>query len=227
MPCAPTGTGWPPSPRQRPDQGPAGPQPHPQRPGQGPGGAVQPAQRPAGTLGSRRRRVVRPPGLQGRDRLPAPLPNLGGSRWAGCGHPGRLLAPHRLLRAPPRGRAAGPAHRCPTAGISPLEQTGRAVCVASLLDAIEVLAGREAELQAEIVEQLELHADRQVLVHLPKAGHGVRAARLLAEIGDARARFPTRKPWPPRAGSPRSPGPRAKPARWASVGPATSSCATP
>ena len=68
----------------------------------------------------------------------------------------------------------------PTAGISPLEQTGRAVCVTSLLDAIEVLAGREAELQAEIVERLELHADRQVFVHLPKAGHGVRAARLLA-----------------------------------------------
>ena len=78
----------------------------------------------------------------------------------------------------------------PTAGISPLEQTGRAVCVTSLLDAIEVLAGREAELQAEIVERLELHADRQVFVHLPKAGHGVRAARLLAEIGDVRARFP-------------------------------------
>jgi transposase len=78
----------------------------------------------------------------------------------------------------------------PTAGISPLEPAGRAVCVTSLLDAIEVLAGREAELQAEIVERLELHADRQVFVHLPKAGHGVRAARLLAEIGDVRARFP-------------------------------------
>jgi transposase len=40
------------------------------------------------------------------------------------------------------------------------------------------------------VERLEVHADRQVFVHLPKAGHGVRAARLLAEIGDVRARFP-------------------------------------
>jgi transposase len=78
----------------------------------------------------------------------------------------------------------------PAAGISPLEQAGRAVCVASLLDAIEVLAGREAELQAEIVERLELHADRHIVVHLPKAGRGVRAARLLAEIGDVRARFP-------------------------------------
>jgi len=78
----------------------------------------------------------------------------------------------------------------PTSGISPLEQAGRAVCVASLLDAIQVLASRERELEAEIVERLEGHADRQVFVHLPKAGHGVRAARLLAEIGDVRARFP-------------------------------------
>jgi transposase len=78
----------------------------------------------------------------------------------------------------------------PAAGISPLEQAGRAVCVVSLLDAIQVLTGREHELEAEIIERLELHADRQIFVHLPKAGHGVRAARLLAEIGDVRARFP-------------------------------------
>jgi hypothetical protein len=50
--------------------------------------------------------------------------------------------------------------------------------------------GRRRPLQAEIVERLEFHSDRQVFVHLPKAGHGVRAARLLAEIGDVRARFP-------------------------------------
>ena len=78
----------------------------------------------------------------------------------------------------------------PAAGIRPLEQAGRAVCVVSPLDAIEVLTSREHQLEAEIIERLELHADRQIVVHLPKAGHGVRAARLLAEIGDVRARFP-------------------------------------
>jgi transposase len=78
----------------------------------------------------------------------------------------------------------------PAAGISPLEQAGRAVGVVSLLDAIQVLTGREAEPQAEIVERLELHTDRHVVVHLPKAGRGVRAARLPAELGDVRARFP-------------------------------------
>jgi transposase len=78
----------------------------------------------------------------------------------------------------------------PTAGISAIEAAGRAVCVASLLDAVQVLTNQERELQAEIVERLQTHADKQVFVHLPKAGHGVRAARLLAEIGDVRARFP-------------------------------------
>jgi transposase len=78
----------------------------------------------------------------------------------------------------------------PTAGISAVEAAGRAVCVASLLAAVQVLTDQERELQAEIVERLQTHADKQVFVHLPKAGHGVRAARLLAEIGDVRARFP-------------------------------------
>jgi transposase len=94
-----------------------------------------------------------------------------------CGRRGteELLA--RLALAPP-------------AGTSQAEQAGQAVCVASLLDAVEVLARREKELEAEIVERLAVHADRQVFTSLPKAGQGVRAARLLAEVGDVRSRFP-------------------------------------
>jgi transposase len=45
-------------------------------------------------------------------------------------------------------------------------------------------------LTAQISEQLALHADQQVFTSLPRSGR-VRAARLLAEIGDCRARFPT------------------------------------
>ncbi|HVD13035.1 MAG TPA: IS110 family transposase [Actinomycetota bacterium] len=78
----------------------------------------------------------------------------------------------------------------PAAGISPAEAAGRAVCVTALIDAIQVLAGQERELAAEITERLAVHADQQVFTSLPKAGHGLRAARLLAEIGDVRARFP-------------------------------------
>ena len=78
----------------------------------------------------------------------------------------------------------------PPAGISPAEASGRAVCITALLDAIQILTRQEKELAAEIVERLEVHADQHVFTGLPKAGHGVRAARLLAEIGDVRARFP-------------------------------------
>ncbi|HEY0000530.1 MAG TPA: IS110 family transposase [Actinoplanes sp.] len=48
---------------------------------------------------------------------------------------------------------------------------------------IEVLA-------QQITEALTLHADRRIFTSLPRSGT-IRAARLLAEIGDARGRFPT------------------------------------
>lgn len=41
-----------------------------------------------------------------------------------------------------------------------------------------------------IGEQLDLHTDAHIFTHLPRSGT-VRAARLLAEIGDCRVRFPT------------------------------------
>jgi transposase len=78
----------------------------------------------------------------------------------------------------------------PVAAISPDQATGRAVCVQALLDAIQACHSRERELEAEIIERLQVHADQQIFTSLPKAGHGVRAAALLSEIGDVRARFP-------------------------------------
>ena len=45
-------------------------------------------------------------------------------------------------------------------------------------------------LEARIVEQLALHPDGHILTSLPRSGQ-VRAAALLAEIGDRRERFPT------------------------------------
>jgi transposase len=47
-----------------------------------------------------------------------------------------------------------------------------------------------ATLAGSIAEQLEVHPDAHILTSLPRAGT-LRAARLLAEIGDARGRFPT------------------------------------
>jgi transposase len=78
----------------------------------------------------------------------------------------------------------------PTASIGSGEAAGRAVCVLALLDAIQVTARQERELEAEIVERLETHADAHIFTHLPRAGRGVRAAALLSELGDVRGRFP-------------------------------------
>lgn len=78
----------------------------------------------------------------------------------------------------------------PDAGLSPAEAEGRAVCVLALLRTIEITRKEERELEAEIIERLDAHVDAHIFTSLPKAGHGVRAAMLLAEIGDVRARFP-------------------------------------
>ena len=78
----------------------------------------------------------------------------------------------------------------PEAGITDIESEARAACVVALLDAIEKLNASARELQGDIVERLELHRDAHIFTSLPKAGRGVRAASLLAEIGDARERFP-------------------------------------
>lgn len=57
--------------------------------------------------------------------------------------------------------------------------------LAVLIALVEQIKG----LEAQISEQLALHADAHILQSLPKGGT-LRAARLLAEIGDCRARFP-------------------------------------
>jgi len=78
----------------------------------------------------------------------------------------------------------------PAAGLSAEEADGHAACVHALLKAVEAVRSQERELEAEIIERLDAHADAHIFTSLPRAGHGVRAAALLAEIGDVRARFP-------------------------------------
>src|SRR5271169_3866209 len=58
---------------------------------------------------------------------------------------------------------------------------------------VAVLSSLVAEiktLDASIAEQLNMHADAQIFTSLPRSGT-FRAARMLGEIGDCRARFPT------------------------------------
>jgi transposase len=60
----------------------------------------------------------------------------------------------------------------------------------ALVATLNNLVAQIAELSAQIGQQFAVHADAHIFTSLPRSGT-VRAARLLAEIGDCRARFPT------------------------------------
>lgn len=60
----------------------------------------------------------------------------------------------------------------------------------AFVSVLETLRAEIAELEARIAELLDAHPDAPIFRSLPRAGT-VRAAALLAEIGDCRARFPT------------------------------------
>lgn len=65
----------------------------------------------------------------------------------------------------------------------------RAHVTRAMLSVLGELVEQIATLEAQIAEQLALHADAHIFQSLPRGGT-VRAARLLAEIGDVRGRFP-------------------------------------
>ncbi|MCG5215517.1 IS110 family RNA-guided transposase [Streptosporangium soli] len=67
--------------------------------------------------------------------------------------------------------------------------TARAHATRAMLAVLTTLVEQIKTLEAQIGEQLALHADAHVFTSLPRSGT-VRAARLLAEIGDCRDRFP-------------------------------------
>jgi transposase len=94
-------------------------------------------------------------------------------------YPGRTdpAALHARLTAAPRGAtgAQGAALVCVTRAL--------VATLTSLVEQIKILS-------EQIGAQLAAHADAHIFTSLPRAGT-VRAARLLAEIGDCRARFPT------------------------------------
>jgi transposase len=102
------------------------------------------------------------------NRLAAWLASVG---YSGRTDPAVLYA--RLTSAP-RG-TAGTDHTATTAAY--------VAVLSNLATQIKVLDG-------EIADQLARHADAQIFTSLPRSGT-VRAARLLSEIGDCRARFPT------------------------------------
>jgi transposase len=99
-----------------------------------------------------------------------------------------------LAARPRRGRPASPAQllarlKAAPEGASGAEGAARAAVTSALVTTLITLADQVRALEAEIAGQLEAHPDAQVFTSLPRAG-SLRAARLLAEIGDCRSRFP-------------------------------------
>ena len=103
-------------------------------------------------------------------RLAAWLSSVG---YSGRKDPADLFA---HLQTAPRG-PAGP------------DGAARAHVTRAMLTVLNELVEQIATLEAQIAEQLALHADAHIFQSLPRGGT-VRAARLLAEIGDVRGRFP-------------------------------------
>jgi transposase len=83
---------------------------------------------------------------------------------------------HARLAAAPRGATGD-------------DGTAQAHVTAALLAVLTTVTEQIKALSGQIAEQLALHADAHIFTSLPRSGT-VRAARLLAEIGDCRARFP-------------------------------------
>jgi transposase len=84
---------------------------------------------------------------------------------------------HARINAAPRGATSD--HGRVLAGITH-----------AYLATLQAITTQIETLAQQITENLTVHPDRDIFTTLPKAGT-VRAARLLAEIGDARGRFPT------------------------------------
>ena len=98
---------------------------------------------------------------------------------ASVGYSGRIdpTVLHARLTAAPRGTTGE--HGTATAQIT-----------RALLAALASIVAQIKVLSEQISEQLDAHADAHIFTSLPRSGT-VRAARLLTEIGDCRARYPT------------------------------------
>jgi transposase len=99
-----------------------------------------------------------------------------------------------LASLPGRGRPAPAAVlltrlRSAARGAAGAEGAARAVITSSLTAALITLSAQIRALEAVIAAQLDTHPDGHVFTSLPRV-RALRAARLVAEIGDCRARFP-------------------------------------
>jgi transposase len=101
---------------------------------------------------------------------------LARQRYSGGQKPAQLLA---KLRRAPQGR------------VGDVEQTARRALVLALIAAIRPLVAQIKQLDQRIATAIREHPDGEIFLSLFK-GSVITAAELLSEIGDCRARYPTR-----------------------------------
>ncbi|OYD60754.1 IS110 family transposase [Rhodococcus sp. OK302] len=75
-------------------------------------------------------------------------------------------------------------------GLDGVEAEARGEITIGLVATIETLSAEIARIEAQIRKLFDAHPDQKIFASLPRSGM-VRAATLLAEIGDCRERFPT------------------------------------
>ncbi|MGH3470243.1 MAG: IS110 family transposase, partial [Thermocrispum sp.] len=113
------------------------------------------------------------------DRADWLTPKRLGDWLAKAGYPGRTSPEDlhtRLIEAP--------------RGLTGEDATTQAHITRAQLAVLTTLLEQIKALSAQIDRQLTTHVDQHIFTSLPRSGR-VRAARLLAEIGDCRAKFPT------------------------------------
>ena len=134
-------------------------------------------------------------------------------QYSGHKSPAELLA---KLRRAPEGRADA------------LERHARRTVVLSLVAALEPIVAAIHQLERQIATAIREHPDGEIFLSLFRSPRSVlTAATMLAEIGDCRARYPTRDALAGDAGQPPSRSNPASARSPASAGHATNGCAAP
>ena len=117
---------------------------------------------------------------------PADAKGLGERRLEG------FLARHRYPGRRPAGELLARLRTAPEGRAGALETEARRDAVLGLVAALRPIVGQIARLSSQIAGAIRTHADGQIFLPLfkdPKST--ITAARLVAEIGDDRARYPT------------------------------------
>ena len=132
-------------------------------------------------------------------------------RYTGRQKPAQLLAKLR---------------RAPVARVGELELAARRALILSMVSTIKTLNEQIRQLERQIATGIREHPDGAIFLSLFKQpGSVICAAELLAEIGDCRARYPTRDTLAADAGQAAVATSQANARPPASAGPATSVCA--